>query len=113
MPAHLVESLADLKSFPRRDRNRPLFGINRLWVSKNRKGAAAESFMAFSSSVNLWVKSICRQSSGGVLQCEIGLLAVADGLVGVALRVTRGVFGCVLLRHGLPLRWVASGASIV
>ena len=30
---------------------------------------------------------------GGVVQCEIGLLAVADGLVGVALCVTRGVFG--------------------
>ena len=30
VPAHPVESLADLKSCPRRDRNRPLFDIRRL-----------------------------------------------------------------------------------
>ena len=79
VPAHLVESLANLASFHRRARHRSLFGINRLWVSKNRKGAAAESFMAFSSSVNLWVKSICRQSSGGCsntkLDCLLSLTA--------------------------------------
>ena len=81
VPAHLVESLANLASFHRRARHRSLFGINRLWVSKNRKGAAAaaESFMAFSSSVNLWAKSVCRQSSGGwssaKLDCLLSLTA--------------------------------------
>ena len=40
--AALVESLADLKSFHRRERNRPLFDISRQWVSKSmREGEAA------------------------------------------------------------------------
>ena len=79
VPVHLVESLTDLKSFHRRARNRPLSGINRLWVSRSMKLAAAESFMAFSSSVNLWAKSVCRQSSGGwssaKLDCLLSLTA--------------------------------------
>ena len=41
MPADLVESLADLVSFHRRDRHRPLFDISRQWVSKCMKAAAA------------------------------------------------------------------------
>ena len=43
VPADLVESLADLKSFHRRDRNGPFFDISRQWVSKSMKGAAAAS----------------------------------------------------------------------
>ena len=39
-PADMVESLADLKSFHRKDRNRPLFNIRRQWVSKGMKEAA-------------------------------------------------------------------------
>ena len=39
--ADLVESLANLKSFHRRDRHRPLFDISRQWVSKSMKEAAA------------------------------------------------------------------------
>ncbi len=39
-PADMVESLADLKSFLRKDRNRPLFNIRRQWVSKSMKEAA-------------------------------------------------------------------------
>ena len=35
VPADLVESLADLKSFHRRERNRPCFDISRQWVSKS------------------------------------------------------------------------------
>ena len=37
VPADLVESLSDLKSFHRRDRHRPLFDISRQWVSKSMK----------------------------------------------------------------------------
>ena len=37
VPADLVESLANLKSFHRRDWNRPLFDISRNWVSKSMK----------------------------------------------------------------------------
>ena len=37
VPADLVESPANLKSFHRRDRNRPLFDISRNWVSKSMK----------------------------------------------------------------------------
>ena len=75
VPAHLVESLANLKSFHRRARHRPLFDINRQWVSKNRKAAAAaESFMAFSSFLNLWAKSVCRQSSGGWSSAKLDCL---------------------------------------
>ena len=40
VPADLVESLADLKSFHRRERNRPLFDISRQWASKSMKEAA-------------------------------------------------------------------------
>ena len=40
VPADLVESLADLQSFHRRERNRPLFDISRQWVSKSMKEAA-------------------------------------------------------------------------
>ena len=40
VPADLVESLADLKSFHRRERNRTLFDISRQWVSKSMKEAA-------------------------------------------------------------------------
>ena len=39
--ADLVESLADLKSFHRRERHRPLFDISRQWVSKSMMEAAA------------------------------------------------------------------------
>ena len=63
-----------LEVVPRRERNRPLFGISRLWVSKSMKGAAAQSFMAFSSSVNLWAKSVCRQSSGGWSNAKLDCL---------------------------------------
>ena len=41
VPADLVESLADLVSFHRRDRHRPLFDISRQWVSKSMKEEAA------------------------------------------------------------------------
>ena len=41
VPADLLESLADLKFFHRRDRDRPLFDISRQWVSKSIKEAAA------------------------------------------------------------------------
>ena len=38
VPAHPVESLTDLKSCPRMERNRPLFDISRQWVSRSMKG---------------------------------------------------------------------------
>ena len=41
VPADLLESLADLKFFHRRDRDRPLFDISRQWVSRSMKEAAA------------------------------------------------------------------------
>ena len=41
VPADLVESLADLASFHRKERQRPLFDISRQWVSKSMKEAAA------------------------------------------------------------------------
>ena len=41
VPADLVESLADLVSFHRKERQRPLFDISRQWVSKSMKEAAA------------------------------------------------------------------------
>ena len=41
VPADMVESLADLRSFHRRDRHRPLFDISRQWVSKSMMEAAA------------------------------------------------------------------------
>ena len=40
VPADLVEALADLSSFHRRNRHRPLFDISRQWVSKSMKEAA-------------------------------------------------------------------------
>ena len=41
VPADLLESLADLKFFHRRDRDWPLFDISRQWVSRSMKEAAA------------------------------------------------------------------------
>ena len=46
MHADLVESLANLKSFHRKDRHRPLFDISRQWVSKSMKEAAVTAGIA-------------------------------------------------------------------
>ena len=87
-PADMVESLADLKSFHRKDRNLLLFNIRRQWVRKSMKEAAVAAGIDSARAHPRTLSHTYGRNTGRSTAC-LGLQRQINGLAGHGAAVDR------------------------